>query len=175
MPLPAPKPKPVMPGEFFNAVRASNYELMEELVQRGANVNELDPIGNTPLMYVAGRTGYPLKFVEFLIKNKALVNAKGNADNTALILASSVNNVSVAEVLLKNGADIDTRNKLDYTAEEVARKWGHVQIIKAIHDELEVRRKIAEEKEKIEAAHETALKRQQELKDKAKRRRPPSL
>jgi len=168
--------KPVQPGEFFNAVRASNLELMKELLARGAHVNERDNVGNTPLMYVSGSTSYPVKFAQLLLDSGALIDEQSNSRNTALILASAVNNIATAKLLLERGADLDKRNTRDLTAEEIARNWDHTEIVKLIAQAIDTRRKIAEEKAKIDAAHDQALKSQQELKEKAQRRhRPPSL
>jgi hypothetical protein len=168
--------KPVQPGEFFNAVRASNLELVQELLARGANINERDNVGNTPLMYVSGSTGYSLKFVQLLLDHGAHIDEQSNSGNTALLLACSVNNIAAVKLLLDRGAALDKRNKRDFTAEDVGRNWNYPLIVKLITDAIESRRKTAEEKARIVAEHDKALRSQQELKEKAKRRqRPPSL
>lgn len=90
--------------------------------------------------------------VEFLIKNKADVNAKGSDNSTALMQAavegdfqiktSKVyqitcfliywkniysDNEEIAKILIDNGADIDSKDDEDYTALHFATLKGNIQ------------------------------------------------
>lgn len=76
----------------------NDIELAGLLVSRGANVNAIDKLGMTPLLWAAN--------IDF-----------GDA--------------AVIELLLRSGAKADARNKDGLTPLELARKFGHVNLIPA--------------------------------------------
>ena len=88
---------------------ASNIEIVEFLVKKGANVNLCDEEGKTPLMWAswAGRT----EIVEFLIKNGADISAEDKFGETALFKASRNKNPNITILLLKHGANINHKCK----------------------------------------------------------------
>jgi ankyrin repeat protein/energy-coupling factor transporter ATP-binding protein EcfA2 len=81
---------------------------VESLLKKGANVNDKNNEGNTPLM-LAAANGHK-DSVEFLLKNGANVNDKNNEGNTPLILAAANGHKDSVEFLLKNGANVNDKN-----------------------------------------------------------------
>lgn len=81
------------------AVLNNEVEMARALIARGANVNVVDKLGMTPLLWAAN--------VDF-----------GDAE--------------MIELLLKSGAKTDIRNKDGLTPLELARKWGHANLIPAL-------------------------------------------
>lgn len=95
------------------AVKNLDEEKVKDLLHR-KNVNVLDRNGNTALMYLLDKDIKENKSVKNIID--MLVSAEVNLDNankygeTALIKASKIGNVSMAEYLIGKGANVDFRN-----------------------------------------------------------------
>lgn len=72
------------------------------LIENGANVNEKDEFGITPLMHAASQGKFDI--VKLLIKNGANVNAKDVWGSTPLYYAGLTDNTYIAKLLIENGA-----------------------------------------------------------------------
>ena len=94
----------------------NNYpQLVDLLLQKGADPDVQDGMGNTALMGVCFR-GYK-DIAEKLINAGADVNARNGSGATALTFAATFGHLHIAEVLLQNGADIrltDERGKTPF-------------------------------------------------------------
>ncbi len=88
------------------------------LIEEGAEVNETDHFGNTPL-HLAFR--YP-EMVRLLLDSGAEVNAKNAFGNTPLHLA--VEDKAVVEILIAAGADVNLVNGFDKTPLDYAMRGG---------------------------------------------------
>ena len=69
--------------------RRNDTEIVEYLINAGADVNTKDEYGNTPLMFAAKTPDIyksRVKLIQQLIDHGADVNAKNNENDTALIL-----------------------------------------------------------------------------------------
>lgn len=110
--------------EIINAIEKGNYEQVEELLDRGANVEATMNDSRPPNMNWyggrtvkwrregQGRTALQLAalnghkdIAELLITNGAEVDAVDEGDITALIVAAHRQQTELVELLLKNGAD----------------------------------------------------------------------
>lgn len=80
------------------------------MLDRGADVNAVDPLGRTPLMYAAASDLLPLDVVELLVERGADVKAKdahklgGDSGLTVLDIARLHGETPVSEWLVKSGA-----------------------------------------------------------------------
>jgi ankyrin repeat protein len=80
------------------------------MLDHGANVNAIDPLGRTPLMYAAASDLIPLDVVKLLIERGADVDAKdahnnaGDTGLTVLDIAKLHGETPVVEWLVKSGA-----------------------------------------------------------------------
>ena len=81
-------------------------EVVEVLLDNGADVNAYNNYGNTALM-MASSKGH-IKIVEMLLEKEADLDAKNNDGETALIIANENEHKEVVEMLLDNGADVKT-------------------------------------------------------------------
>jgi len=79
------------------------YEGVEALIQQGADVNELDLFGYTPLIEAAIADRFDIG--KLLIENGAKVMDRDFVGGSALHWAVENNNIEFSECLLKNGAD----------------------------------------------------------------------
>jgi ankyrin repeat protein len=104
-----------------------NEELINVLVNAGANVNARDENGGTPLIYAAINS-HTSKAVAALIKSGANVNDATNYGSTALMYAAQYNlYVDTIEILLEKGAEIEARTSNGDTALMYAAKnrWNN--------------------------------------------------
>ncbi|MEY4137867.1 MAG: putative tankyrase type protein [Pseudomonadota bacterium] len=93
------------------------------LLTAGADVNDKDKIGLTPLMVACGKStaGYR-EIAETLIKKGAQVNVRDALGFTPLLLALSGGTIEIAEMLINKGADITVRTRKGETPLSLAEK-----------------------------------------------------
>ena len=96
---------------------AGAYEDMEEaliagdtawaiqLINRGMDVNSVDPQGNTLLMQAVRRENMP--FVDYLLKRRARLNTRNRNGETALSLAAYKGKLPFVKRLVEAGADVN--------------------------------------------------------------------
>jgi ankyrin repeat domain-containing protein 50 len=120
---------------LVSAVEAGNHQLVEELLQSGADVGYIVDTGMpgadfTPLQVAASRGD--LVMVEILIKAGANVNdpPSYHAGTTALQAAVTSGNMEVVDFLLDHGADPkgDPAPWQGYTALQAAAGAGHFEL-----------------------------------------------
>lgn len=96
--------------------QVSNVDIAELLIKYKANVNAVTKSGTTPLFYTTfGSHIDPptfAKIAELLIKNGAKVNHQDNDGDSPLHFAR---NSDVTKILLQYGADMELKNKKDFT------------------------------------------------------------
>ena len=73
-------------------------------------------------------------FLQKLIDNGADVNCRAFDDNTALMVAASLNDAGAVKVLLKNNADVNLQNRYGITALINACMNGNLEIAKMLLD-----------------------------------------
>ncbi len=101
---------PLMVASMYN----SNKEVVQMLIDNGADVNARDEVGNTALEE-ASRNSTP-EVIQVLIDARADVNARDEVGSTPLMGASWRNTPEVIQVLLDNGADLHVRAENGSTA-----------------------------------------------------------
>ncbi|XP_070582828.1 ankyrin repeat domain-containing protein 17 isoform X6 [Erythrolamprus reginae] len=148
---PAPSPiispstmLPVYPAIDIDAQTESNHdtaltlacaggheELVQTLLERGANIEHRDKKGFTPLILAA--TAGHVGVVEILLDNGADIEAQSErTKDTPLSLACSGGRQEVVELLLARSANKEHRNVSDYTPLSLAASGGYVNIIKIL-------------------------------------------
>ena len=91
--------------EFYNAAQNGDLDLVESLIREGANVNEANEFGDSPLS-VAYYYGH-IEIAKLLIANKADVRATDPNGFTVLHNASSNGDFEIMRLLLAAGADVN--------------------------------------------------------------------
>lgn len=117
------------------AAENGNVEVIELLIQKGANVNKpRDPEndGLTPLM--AAAAGDHSEVVKVLIEAGANVNAADVEGMTALMMAAQNGKFKATEALLTGGADKNVTNRDEKTAFDLAHEKNHVSIAYMIRE-----------------------------------------
>ena len=94
-------------GELHMAAQYSygdnGFDKVKLLVSKGADVNEKDYNGETPLMAGVQSADKPVEITKYLIEKGADVNAKDNKGRTALMMASSKSFPPTVKVLIESG------------------------------------------------------------------------
>lgn len=109
----------------------AHYQVIQKLLMQHPNVNQQDLNGKTPLLLAIASSGTKrTEIVQLLIARKANVN-KVSYNHTPLIQAVLKNDISMVELLIKLGADINLKNWKGYTALDVAiaKKFDDIQKI----------------------------------------------
>ena len=106
---------------FQAAAFAGDIPAMKILIDSGANVNEENIYGITPLHYALIRTSMGRRqgrigVVSFLVNHGANVNSKTITGRTPLMEASNIGDTDATKFLVANGAQIDLSDKYGSTA-----------------------------------------------------------
>jgi ankyrin repeat protein len=118
---------------MWAAMATSNPNIISALVDRGADINEVDPLfSGTPLTGAASHSKYP-EIIRELVKLGADLDVRVNNANTALMVAAMYNtNPGIIEELLSQGADAEARNAQGQTARDLAIEYRNKTAIKAL-------------------------------------------
>ena len=88
-------------------VRSRNIKLLCYLLNNGLSIDATNRYGDTPLI-IASRQAKSELLLQFLIDRHATLEHKNNAHETALILSIKFGHAKNAELLIDNGAAINT-------------------------------------------------------------------
>ncbi|AZL89624.1 ankyrin repeat protein [Megavirus baoshan] len=94
------------------------YDLIESVINQGADVNQPNSQKLTPLLTIATKRTNPiyLSVVELLLKRGADINAVDMYGNSALILACNQKDVELAKLLIHSGIDVNIKSNCNMTA-----------------------------------------------------------
>jgi ankyrin repeat protein len=117
---------------FENAAAGGHEEILQVLLDHGANVNEdtKDLSDGTALQCAAANGRYST--VSFLLKSGAKIDMRGKGlhnSDTALIKAARSSSEATALLLLQYAADISAKNMLGENVMHVAAKKGHEELV----------------------------------------------
>jgi len=115
---------------WFNAVLEDRTDLLESLLANGANIEAVNPMGDTALHLAAG-LGHE-KVVEWLLSKGAKIEAVNKKGQTALHLAAVLDHANVVDLLLRNGANIHAVDKKGQTALDLAAQADHEKVLEAL-------------------------------------------
>jgi ankyrin repeat protein len=112
------------------AAEQGHMQIVEYLVENGANVNAATPESNgavTPLRFAIGNDDYQM--VRYLIQNGADVNQANEAGWTPIMTAARVGNRDIIQLLLEQGAELDVRTDDGLTPVRIASNYGWTDIV----------------------------------------------
>ena len=114
------------------ALHAKNLEIVKELIENGAKINEKDMNGKTALS-MAAYNGED-QIVKYLIQNGANVNGKFKNGDTILMWAASNGKIDIIKELISYGANINEKDMDGYTALFRAISTGNEKVVKLMVD-----------------------------------------
>jgi len=100
--------------QLFKAAENGLTNIVQWILNAGADVNAKDHYGWTALMFASNRCHNAC--VKLLLDNGADVNAKSNAGWTVLMDASYYGHEACVRLLLANGADVNAKTNIEQTA-----------------------------------------------------------
>jgi uncharacterized protein len=113
------------------ACYSDQYAISKLLLEKGADVEVRDGMGNTALMGVAFKG--LLKMANLLIVGfGADVNAQNKAGGTPLTFAATFGQYEMVELLLNHGAERNHADQDGHTAMTLAKAKGHQRIVELL-------------------------------------------
>ena len=116
------------------AVENNNYQIVQLLLEHGADVNILDDYNDTPL-HLASAKDLNISIVQLLLEHGADVEIRENRNgDTPLHLASYNGNYQIVQLLLEHGANVDSRDFEENTPLHQASINKHYSIVHFFSD-----------------------------------------
>ena len=115
---------------LHDAVKQGDFKRVVRLVNKGADINEKDSVGSTPLFWAAGIGN--IEITQYLISKGADVNADfeyGGLPLTAAVVGGSNEHMKIIPLLLQKGADINICSELYGTPLHSAVMDTNIQMI----------------------------------------------
>jgi uncharacterized protein len=120
------------PKDLATAVQAGASKQALEMIRNGADVNQAQGEGSTPLIWAVNRQDYDV--AKALLKKKANPNAVNEFGATPLTEAARLNDDTLVIMLLDAGAKVDSANPDDETALMQAVKNGNLKMAAKLVD-----------------------------------------
>ncbi|MBP9780036.1 ankyrin repeat domain-containing protein [Candidatus Gracilibacteria bacterium] len=125
--------------KWQTAILYSNKEILEFLIQNGADINTKDDGGWTSLMIAS--FNFELDKVELLLEKGVKVNEIEQFGQTALILClvqgelglskeDEIKTDKIIQLLIEYGADINIKDTHGKTALDYAKRKEHIELLK---------------------------------------------
>jgi ankyrin repeat protein len=127
------KPAKGMESKLFTYVRSGQVDQVKEELNKGADVNQRNPLGETALFLAVDKGAE--KIVELLLADKKTdVNLSDPYGNTPLIQAVSDGRGNIVKMLLAAGVDVNVKDKVlgGVTALQVAVSAGNEDMVKLL-------------------------------------------
>uniref|UniRef100_A0A8C1BTR0 Ankyrin repeat domain 28b n=1 Tax=Cyprinus carpio carpio TaxID=630221 RepID=A0A8C1BTR0_CYPCA len=105
--------------------------VVNELIECGANVNQVNEKGFAPLHFTAASRHGAL-CLELLVGNGADVNIKSKDGKTPLHMTAIHGRFSRSQAIIQNGAEIDCEDKNGNTPLHIAARYGHELLINTL-------------------------------------------
>lgn len=140
-----------------------SLEDIKKLLASGANIEERNGAGLTPLMRALLLNR--LDVMRLLIERKADLNARDDAGKTALMLVYQCSNgAEMARLLVDSGADIDMKDPKGFTAIDYAHKYKRDELVDILQGVIDARNSAATAKE-VQAWHTMAEENQRQVRE----------
>ena len=116
---------------LMQAALDGNTEIVRELLNRGADINQRDDNGRTALMFAVINGHYDT--MKVLLEYGADVNAKSYIGGTALMGAALAGDLRMVQALLDQGADLHARlTETNASAMTLAASHGYDEIARRL-------------------------------------------
>jgi ankyrin repeat protein len=119
---------------WIKALKSNDYEMVNELISKGLDVNEKNESGESILAF-ALRSRVSKEILTLLIETGADIYDIDNEGVSIFDMAITYNNIEMVQYLLDKGIDINnTQRKSKFTALMCASCYGRVEIAKLLLD-----------------------------------------
>ena len=118
--------------DIFQASETGNIKRIEEFLANGADVNQQDIFGDTPL-HGAARYGHA-NAIRMFIEAGALVNQQDNGGRTPLHLAAMIGRADAIRMLIEAGALVNQQDSYGKTAVDIATASNRQHIVALLND-----------------------------------------
>ncbi len=105
------------------------YQLVRDMITRGACANHVDNLGITTLMWACSATGGDVEIVKILLSEGGDVSAVDKEGETALHFAARFGHTEAVRCLLESGADVNALNNKMENALMLAARRGHEEVV----------------------------------------------
>jgi ankyrin repeat protein len=119
-----------VPKDLPTAVQAGASKQALEMIRSGADVNQAQGDGSTPLLWAVNRQDYDV--AKALLEKKANPNAINAFGAMPLTEAARLNDAVLVKMLLDAGAKVDSANLDDESALMLAIKNGNLQMAESL-------------------------------------------
>jgi len=106
---------------LIQASAKGDSQTVQTLIKEGANINQPDSNGVTPLMYAIWHS--KIDTAKYLINSGADIKAKDKKGYDALLYAVEFGQLEIVQLLIEKGADIESKDPLGCTPLVFATKW----------------------------------------------------
>lgn len=127
--------KTIIDDNIFEAIHNIDIVSLNVLLAEGADINDADEKGNTPLM-LAAKVGNP-RMVKIILAHQPDVNKVNSDGYTALMIASEQGQVHIVEQLVSKGADLFAKNSAGLTASDLALRFGQPEILNLLESKTD--------------------------------------
>ncbi len=114
---------------LISAVESNNIEIVEYLLNKGADVNIKVDNNYSAISYPNN-----IEIVKILVSKGADVNFKNSYNSTPLMWATNKGDLAIVKYLINNGADINLQNDDGSKAIDIAIANGHKKIVKYLEN-----------------------------------------
>ncbi len=105
---------------------------VQNLIKEGANINESDRDGYTPLMHAIWER--KIDVAKYLIQSGADIKLKDKGGSDALLYAVNYGQIELVNILLDRGANIETKDASEATPLNCAVSTGHYDLTRLLLD-----------------------------------------
>ncbi|CAH6789300.1 Rnasel [Phodopus roborovskii] len=150
------------PGDpllLIEAVKEGNVDRIEQLLQRGADVNACEDFGGWTPLHNAVQLG-KIDIVHLLLRHGADPHRRKKNGATPFIIAGINGDVRLLQIFLSKGADVNEYDSNGFTAFMEAAEHGHVEALRFLFDNranVNLRRETTEDKKRMKKGGATAL------------------
>ncbi|TRX89494.1 hypothetical protein FHL15_009663 [Xylaria flabelliformis] len=112
------------------AIENGHHEIVQLLIEKGADVESEDSYGYTPL-HIAAENGHQ-EIVQLLIEKGANVESANRSRQTPLLKAVQSRHQEIMKLLIEKGANVESKDSYGYAPLHIAAENGHQDIIKLL-------------------------------------------
>ena len=116
---------------LYNAVLSGSAEMVEMLVELGADVNKLGERQHVIALHLAASLGNT-EIVKTLVAHGAKVDAELDGGITPLHLAAYGGKIETIEALIELGANVNAQDKNGETVLHLAKRGGFPEVVKVL-------------------------------------------